>query len=132
MFIDPANNDFNLQVDSPCIASGRYSDDRGALPYIQTSVDDSANQPTQLALFSCYPNPFNATTTIEYNLLESGFVTVEIFNILGEKVTTLVNGRQPAGHKKVSWNAAGVASGTYFYKIQADDWAETKKMSLLK
>ena len=132
LFVDPLNNDYSLQANSPCIGTGRYGDDRGALPYIQTSINDDVNLPGIMSLSSNYPNPFNATTTIAYTLSEASFVTVEIYNILGAKVTTLLGQQQTTGYHRLVWNAADIPSGTYFYKIKAGDYSEVKKMSLLK
>ena len=132
LFVDPLNNNYLLQADSPCIGTGRFGDDRGALPYIPTSIDNDLNQPKLIALFSCYPNPFNATTTISYTLPETGLLTIEIYDILGAKVITLINERQEAGYYSYIWNAADMPSGIYFYKISTGDFSEVKKMSLLK
>jgi len=132
LFADPLNNNYLLQEDSPCIGTGRYGDDRGALPYIQTSVDDGLNRPEVIFLSSNFPNPFNATTTIAYSLPEASCVTIEIYDILGGRVATLINNRQSEGYHRLVWNAADMPSGTYFYKIIAGDYSEIKKMALLK
>jgi len=79
-----------------------------------------------------YPNPFNAATTIQYNLPEASTVTIDIYDINGRKVTGLFNGIQPAGSHQVIWDANDVSTGMYFYKLQANDYTETKKMVLLK
>ena len=79
-----------------------------------------------------YPNPFNATTTIQYNLPEASNVTIDIYDITGRKVAGLFNGIQPAGSHQVIWDANDKSTGVYFYKIQAGDYVETKKMVLLK
>ncbi len=79
-----------------------------------------------------FPNPFNASTIIQYNLPSASDVTIEIYDILGRNVETLVQGEQPAGYHQVTWNADDASSGMYFYKIQASEFAETRKMLLLK
>jgi len=79
-----------------------------------------------------YPNPFNATTAIQYNLPEQSQVIINIYDILGRKVQTLVNKQQPTGYHQVIWNANDKTSGMYFYKIQAGEYSEAKKMVLLK
>lgn len=94
--------------------------------------DNSPNIPRSFTVFQNYPNPFNASTTITYDLSEAGNVVIDIYNLLGSKVATLQNGRQSAGNHQVIWNAQGVSSGTYFYKIQAGDQSRTEKMVLLK
>ncbi|RKX18420.1 MAG: hypothetical protein DRP26_05265, partial [Candidatus Zixiibacteriota bacterium] len=79
-----------------------------------------------------YPNPFNTITIIQYNLPTTSNVRIDIYDILGRKLETIVNGRQPAGHYKVTWNANDRPSGIYFYNVQAGNYSETKKMTLLK
>ena len=85
-----------------------------------------------IGLLQAYPNPFNAQTTISYTLAQAGPVTLSIYNLLGQKVATLVNGIEQAGEHKVVWEAVGVMSGAYFYRIKAGEFAGTKKMVLLK
>jgi hypothetical protein len=102
------------------------------------SVGDRNLLPDRYQLSQNYPNPFNPTTTIEFALHERTQVSIEIFNILGQRVKTLVaGGLFDAGYHQVQWtgtNDAGVAvpSGTYFYKMSAGDFTQVKKMILLK
>jgi len=79
-----------------------------------------------------YPNPFNSTTLIIYEIPRQSHVTIDIYNSLGRKVTTLTKGLLPSGSHQVTWNAEDATSGVYFYKIQTDTYTETKKMILLK
>ncbi len=79
-----------------------------------------------------YPNPFNPSTVISYNLKQASPVKLQIYNSLGQQVATLVNGTQAAGIHKVTFNASGLNSGLYFYKLQAGSFAQTKKMMLIK
>ena len=84
-----------------------------------------------------YPNPFNPLTTISYSVAEGGYTTITIFNILGQQVTTLVNGYQEPGEYSVIWdsrNDAGrqVSSGIYFYRLESGDFVDSKKMLLLR
>ena len=79
-----------------------------------------------------YPNPFNPTTIISYSLPKSGNVTLEVFNLLGEKVATLVNEFEEAGSYKKTFNADMLSSGVYIYKLSAGSFVETRKMILLK
>jgi hypothetical protein len=97
-------------------------------------VDINISQitPSIFFLSSNYPNPFNASTMIEYGLPESGPVKVEIFDILGRKIQTLVDQTQSAGYHQVIWNGEGMPSGTYFYRIQAGEKTQTRKCLLLK
>jgi hypothetical protein len=93
--------------------------------------------PTTYSLEQNYPNPFNPSTEFHYSLPAQSDVKIEIFNVLGQRVRTLVNQDMPAGNHSVTWygdNAEGnaVASGVYFYRISANSFTETKKMMLLK
>ena len=93
--------------------------------------------PGEFYLDQNYPNPFNAITVIRYtvgaqNLVPLQHVHLSIYNILGQKVATLVNKKQPAGDYKVEWDASGFASGVYLYRLQAGDHVQTKKMIYMK
>jgi hypothetical protein len=92
--------------------------EQGAIPKVYTLMQN-------------YPNPFNPTTTIRYDLPKSANVSLKVYNILGQLVATLVDERKEAGHYQVRWNA-NVASGIYFYRLQAEEFVQTKKMILLK
>jgi len=101
----------------------------------QTGVVDNAdleNLPTEFALIGGYPNPFNASITIRYALPEQSDVTIDIFDLLGRKIETIVDEVKPAGYHQVTWNADENASGAYFYRIKAGRFSDTKKMTLLK
>ncbi len=93
---------------------------------------DLTDLPSEFALLSNYPNPFNAQTVVEYQLPVSSSVKLEVYNILGSKVATLVNGEQEAGYRSVTWDASEVSSGVYFYKLTAGHYSETKRMMLVK
>ena len=87
--------------------------------------------------FNNYPNPFNPTTTIGYELLEDSFVDITIYDMLGNVVKNLVNANESAGYKAVQWDATNnqgkpVSDGVYIYKIQAGDFIDAKKMIFLK
>jgi hypothetical protein len=88
--------------------------------------------PEQFFLYQNYPNPFNPKTMISYQLAISGGVELSIFNILGEKVETLVNENQQVGEYFVEWNAVGLASGIYFYRLKNGNYQEIKKAILIK
>jgi hypothetical protein len=94
--------------------------------------DDFASVPSEFALLNNYPNPFNASTVIEYELPQACEVTLEVCNLLGEKITTLVDKKEQAGYRSVIWDASEVSSGVYFYKLTAGDFTETKRMFLVK
>ncbi len=88
--------------------------------------------PTQFALYQNYPNPFNPSTVVRYALPVAGIVTIDVFNALGEKVSTLLNSEKEAGYHEVSFDAATLPGGVYFYKIQAGEYTAVKKMVLVK
>ena len=79
-----------------------------------------------------YPNPFNPSTTINYELAVSGFTTLKIYDILGKEVVTLINEKQEAGLHSVQWNASNYPSGVYFYTLQSDNYVKTNRMILTK
>ena len=95
-------------------------------------VDEGEVIPYNYALYQNYPNPFNPTTTMEYSLPRSGDVSLTIYNLLGEEVMRIVDEYQPSGYHQVTWNASNFASGIYFYRLQAGDFVQTRKMVLLK
>jgi hypothetical protein len=90
--------------------------------------------PNEFTLAQNYPNPFNPSTTIEYFIPSEGFVSLKIFNTIGQEVSTLVNENQSAGKYTVSFNSAGIGlpSGLYFYSLRSGDFNATKKMILIK
>jgi hypothetical protein len=88
--------------------------------------------PATYSLQQNYPNPFNPTTSIEYTLPKESRVFLAVYDGLGRKVMTLVDGVKPSGSYRVTFNAASLASGTYFYRFQSGDYSETKKLLFLK
>ena len=102
-----------------------------------SDVTVDGEQPTATALLGNYPNPFNPSTTIRYALSQDAYVTLKIYNVLGQLVATLVDEPQTAGYKSVVWNGrndsgAGVASGMYIYRLVAGNFVQTKRTLLLK
>ena len=93
---------------------------------------NSIELPVKYSLQQNYPNPFNPTTTIEFGLPQTGFVTLKIYNIIGEELATLVSDRLTAGNYKYDWNASGLASGVYLYCLEAGSFKQTKKLILIK
>jgi hypothetical protein len=137
--------------DQPLFVSGTYtiitSDYRGDEPgqyflillHIPVDVDDDDQPmlPTDFVLHQNYPNPFNPVTKIGLTLPRSTYVALNIFDILGARVRTLVSGQMPAGNHTIMWdsrNEAGdiVPSGIYFYRVTADNFEQTRKMLLVK
>ena len=98
---------------------------------------DEVKLPTKYALKGNYPNPFNPTTTISFDLLEASNVSLEVYDMMGRRVATLVNGELSAGSYEKVWNArnqagAPVPSGVYIYRIRAGSFQAVKQMVLMK
>lgn len=96
------------------------------------TAGDPEIKPDVLMLGENYPDPFNASTNIEFSLPADADVSLKVYNLLGQEVETLIDGMMDAGINSVSWNASGYASGVYFYKLTAGDKTVTKRMTLLK
>jgi hypothetical protein len=96
------------------------------------SVEPLEELPQNYALSQNYPNPFNPTTKINYSLPEATKVSLEVYNLLGRKVMELVNGQQSAGYHTTTFDASGLSSGVYLYKLTTPSFTETKKMLLIK
>ena len=98
-----------------------------------TSVNGKIlQQPINFKLNQNYPNPFNPSTMISYSIPQKEWVTLKIYNTLGQEIATLVNSEQSSGNYKVSWNATNLPSGIYFYSIKVGAYSQTKKMILQK
>jgi hypothetical protein len=113
---------------------GRQSDmgaDETQVPY-GIELQPVAKIPKSFALEQNYPNPFNPSTTIEFALRQSGFVTLKIYNVLGEEVAILVSEKLTAGKFKYEWDAKELSSGFYFYKLEASNFILTRKMLLIR
>ncbi len=104
----------------------------GDTSFTLVSVGDEFETPNSFYLAQNYPNPFNPTTIISYSLPASNHVTIKVFDILGNEVTTLLNEQKEAGTHTIVFNASDLSSGVYFYKIQAGNYAETRKLILQK
>lgn len=96
------------------------------------STTAQPNKPYQFALEQNYPNPFNPSTTIQYELASPSEVKLRVFDVLGREVATLVNARQSAGRYRAEFNAAALSSGVYFYRLETQDFTQTRKMFLVK
>ena len=101
---------------------------------IASAVEDANLMlPSRVALSQNYPNPFNPTTTIRYQLPTQSDIDISIFNLLGEKVATLVSKKQIAGNYEIKWDASNFASGVYFYRLKTDKgFSEARRLVLLK
>jgi hypothetical protein len=99
---------------------------------VQTAAEQSDNLPSVYSIDQNYPNPFNPTTTIRYSIPEEGLVTLKVFNSIGEEVVKLVNEVKQAGNYYSIFNATNLASGVYFYRIQAGNFSQVRKMIITK
>ncbi len=88
--------------------------------------------PSKYSLSQNFPNPFNPTTNINFSLVKSGFTSLKVYDMLGKEVATLVNGIQQAGSYSYSFDASKLSSGVYYYKLESSDFADTKRMMLVK
>lgn len=114
---------------------------QGGQPLLET-ISSAMKSPTGISseprvasgykLFENYPNPFNPTTTIMFSIPQSGFVKIEVYDVLGRAVETLVDGPVGAGEHEVSLDASGLSSGVYFYRMTCGGFAQTNKMLLIK
>jgi len=112
---------------------------KGVSNNVVLSVKSSNAKPTNYSLEQNYPNPFNPSTIISYTLPEESFVTLKVFDILGNSIVTLINKNQAANNYKINFDAATLSNGIYFYKLTATSYtnpnnkfASIKKMLLLK
>ena len=137
-------NDLELTADGGFVAIGHtYSFGQVANPdayVVKTNsegmvtdvFESTLNRPKVFLLSQNFPNPFNPTTTIRWQMPEGGFVTLKIFDVLGREVTMLVNGELSTGKHETIFDAMSYSSGVYFYQFKAGDFIETKEMILLK
>ena len=161
-FVDPLISDYHLQNTSPCIqtaidtieiAGEMYfcppydiegnprpypvgtMPDMGAYEYqflVGIEENSSSHLPDKYALAQNFPNPFNPTTKINFQVPELSFVTLKVYDVLGSEIIILVNEEKPIGSYEFEFNATTLSSGIYFYSLQAGDFVETKKMILLR
>jgi len=97
-----------------------------------TGISEPKQIPSKFILEQNYPNPFNPSTTIKYSVPQSGEVSLKVYNLIGEEVATLSSGFLQAGNYTATFNGSNLASGVYFYRLQASNFVETKRLVLLK
>jgi hypothetical protein len=116
--IDHLLRDFNLWADSV---------------FVLTEVYETQNNiPLGFALYQNYPNPFNPSTTIRFSLPKTEYITLKVFDVLGNEITTLVNGEMTAGEHSVVFDAKDLSTGIYLYKLEASNFVQQKKMIVIK
>jgi len=162
LFVNVTFDDFHLSDNSPCIGAGIdsieivgvwysvpqfciYGNPRpspaGSMPDIgacenllgvPVGVEEEITLPTEFTLEQNYPNPYNPKTSIQYAVSSRQFVSLKVYDILGNEIETLVNEEKPADTYEVTWYAEQPPSGVYFYQLRAGNFVETKKMLFLK
>jgi hypothetical protein len=125
------------KVNSGLISMSRIDDAYNKILTLKQSITSLAEPiakkqiPKNLNLFN-YPNPFNNSTTIEFSLPETDFVTLKVYNIIGQEIATIVSTNLARGNYKYTWNASEYVSGIYYYKIESGEYQQVNKMILLK
>lgn len=116
--LEKAKNNLELAIES--------------LEKISTDIANTNNTPTSFSLSQNFPNPFNPTTQIQYALPENSFVSLKVYNLLGEEISILFEGIKSGGNYTITFDAAGLSTGIYLYQLKAKNFVETKKLILLK
>ncbi len=103
-----------------------------APPSIITSIEDEISEGQDYRLDQNYPNPFSLSTTIQFSIPESQFMTLKVFDIYGNEIASLINEEKSSGNHEVLFDGSKLANGTYFYRLQAGDFVETRRIVLIK
>ncbi len=103
-----------------------------ALQFKHNTNNDTLSKQISNYEISCYPNPFNPTTTITYSIQEPGLVNIKVFDLTGQEVADLVNEEKEAGNYSIKFDASGLPSGIYIYKIDTGNFTQSRKMLLMK
>jgi hypothetical protein len=127
---DQANKTFTIIV--VAFDTHTFVNDTSVITTSQVVSVNEDVKPTEFALFQNYPNPFNPTTTIKYQLPEASFVSLKVYDMLGNEIETLVNNHQQAGNYELKFDASRLTSGVYFYKLITDKFTDIKQMMLVK
>jgi len=151
IFVDHSNSNFHLLQNSQAVDAGTnlvlptvFEDldnisrpqgsgfDIGAYEYTGTTEVVEVHIPQSFELFQNYPNPFNPTTTLSFVIGHLSFVSLKVYDLVGNEVSTLVDEYKPAGNFEVTFNSAALSSGVYYYRLSAGDFIQTKSMLLIK
>jgi len=100
--------------------------------FIPTDVEEFTGEFNDYCLSNNFPNPFNPSTKIEFRIADYGFVSLKVYDVLGNEIATLVNEEKPVGSYEVEFNASNLPSGVYFYTLRSNNFMATKKLALLK
>jgi hypothetical protein len=99
---------------------------------LTSAISKTEERPAEFQLYQNYPNPFNPSTTIKFQIPQSSFVTLKIFDLLGREVATLVNEEMKPGSYERQFGGTWLASGVYLYRLQEGSFSQTKKLLLLR
>jgi hypothetical protein len=116
----------------PYLDTGPSNEATAYVPDIITSVETKDELLLEFLLEQNYPNPFNPTTIIRFTISDVRFTTLQVYDVLGREITTLINEEKPPGSYEVEFNAEGLTSGIYFYQLRSGNFVKTKKMILMK
>jgi hypothetical protein len=130
LFTYDGNNNQIEALNQSWVDSSWVNVDRYIYSYIITDIKESESKLNTFNLSYNYPNPFNPSTKIKYSVPLSSNVELKVFDILGNEIETLVSEEKPAGTYEVTWHAANLPSGVYFYQLKTGSFMETKKMVL--
>ena len=128
----PSGTNYKIKISSINGMLEDMSESDFTIVYDPSDVERTKEYVNDYRLEQNYPNPFNPTTKIEFNIPKSGFVSLKIYNILGNEITTLINEEKSAGGYRVDFDASKLPSGVYFYTLNAGSFSQTRKMLLLK
>jgi hypothetical protein len=127
------SGNYAMAVTGTACASPNNPDEEDLPPNIELAPANKGDDlPLEYSLAQNHPNPFNPSTEIAFDLVESGNVTLRVFNLIGQEVATLVNESRAAGHHKIIFDATNLPSGLYVYELEANGFRDTKKLLLLK
>lgn len=129
--VDQANKTFRIIIAAFDTYSFSYDTTSLTTSHV-VSVEDTKIIPNKFELYQNFPNPFNPTTTIQFALPKESYVSLKVYNIMGEEVVSLINKVMPAGYHNIVFDASKLVAGLYFYKIETDNYSVVKKMILLK
>ncbi len=123
---------FQMKFDGGDSSPTIYLDNIYFFDQTAVSIDDEGTHPTEFALSQNYPNPFNPTTQIQFTVPETGNVKLDVYNLMGQRVATLLNENVNSGSHTITFDASNLASGVYLYRLQAGSAVLTRKMTLIK
>ncbi|MFC1481798.1 T9SS type A sorting domain-containing protein [Candidatus Neomarinimicrobiota bacterium] len=137
MYVDAENGDYTLADGSMLYSLGFEGADMGDLRWAiysgpASAIDGISASPQGFRLAQNYPNPFNPTTSIDFSLSAAGWTNLEVYNLLGQRVATLIDGNYQPGDYSITFTGANIPSGLYFYRLQQREFSTIHKMVLLK